>query len=339
MNSKVIKLVAGAGKTTYSIEYLKAHPNGLYLAFNNSVVDAVSARGFAARTIDSLFQSYIMPKLTAIIPIIAKEVQIKYLDTKKLTGYLSGVGNIHITSDGRILNRTKDTGISLETTNKQIYSMDFTNSLFIRKIFEMDCLNLTDSLRAEFSDFLIANYGPKIVHFIEQRFSYVIIDEAQDLSGFRENFAKLLFDSPIDLIVLGDDKQNINNGGEWFENLEPNEIKNKSFRCPEENCKWIRENLDIDICSDIPGGGYFSITFSDAMSYDDGRRTLLYNAKHGKAITEIVNGWTGPKNTIKGAKGETIDSDIVIIGKELNDKSLYTAITRTRRCVFSTIKA
>ena len=35
MNSKVIKCVAGAGKTTSSCEYMQTHKNGLYLAFNN----------------------------------------------------------------------------------------------------------------------------------------------------------------------------------------------------------------------------------------------------------------------------------------------------------------
>ena len=41
MNSEVIKFVAGGGKTTYSIEYLRKNANGIYLAFTNSVVNDI----------------------------------------------------------------------------------------------------------------------------------------------------------------------------------------------------------------------------------------------------------------------------------------------------------
>lgn len=55
MNSKVIKFVAGAGKTTYSEEYMSKNKNGIYLAFNNSVVDELKNKGYLCKTIDALF--------------------------------------------------------------------------------------------------------------------------------------------------------------------------------------------------------------------------------------------------------------------------------------------
>ena len=45
-NLRIIKCVAGAGKTTDSIKYLKEHSNGLYLAYTNSVVDDIKYKGY-----------------------------------------------------------------------------------------------------------------------------------------------------------------------------------------------------------------------------------------------------------------------------------------------------
>ena len=69
MNSKIIKVVAGGGKTTKSEKILRQQDNGLYLAFNNEVIDEMRLKGFICKTIDSLFSSYIIPKFTSVIPI------------------------------------------------------------------------------------------------------------------------------------------------------------------------------------------------------------------------------------------------------------------------------
>ncbi len=53
MNSRVIKCVAGAGKTRWSKDYVKTNGNGLYLAFTNSVVDELSSCGVISRTTSS----------------------------------------------------------------------------------------------------------------------------------------------------------------------------------------------------------------------------------------------------------------------------------------------
>lgn len=338
MSSKVIKFVAGAGKTTLSCEYMKAHKRGLYLAFNNDVVNMVSNRGFLSRTIDSFFQSYLIPKLTSIIPLIGANKKISYVNSDNLRTYLKGISNIKIALDGSLYNQTKKTAISLSNTNKQLHSMgDFPNSTFLKYIFDRDELRLTDELRAELSDYLIENYPDLIIDLIDSRFSYIIIDEAQDLKGYRERFAKLIYYSNINLIILGDENQNINNGGDWFESLSADEIQNISHRCPEPNCKWIRDNLQIDIYGNDNCSQITLIKWEEITKLDDGNRTLLYAQNAGKN-KEIISAWHGAKMTIKSAKGLTMDNDVVIIGTTLSKRNLYTAITRTRRNVYFTIK-
>ena len=338
MNSRVIKFVAGAGKTTFSEKYMKENKNGLYLAFNNSVVDELKNKGFLCKTIDSLFTSFIIPKLTSVIPLIASGAIIKYKADQNLNSYQKGYANIKIHEDGKIFNKSKDTYINLETDNVDLYSMgDFKSSLFIKSIFAKDTLNLNDQLRAELSYYIIKKYPKEIVKFLEKRFSYIIIDEAQDLKSYREEFAKLLYNSNINLIILGDDNQNINGGGIWFESLKPNLTEKKTYRCSENICKCIRDNLEIEIFGTENEGEYIKIENADVLKYDDGKRELLYYSNAG-SNKEIIKNWKGKKQTIKSAKGSTIRNDIIIIGEKLGRKNLYTAITRTTKSCYSTIK-
>ena len=174
---------------------------------------------------------------------------------------------------------------------------------------------------------------------MESRFPLVIIDEAQDLSNFREEFAKLIAKSKINVIVFGDVNQNINGGGEWFDKLTATDTKEESYRCPDDNCKWIRNNLDIKIFGNLNNGGINKIKISDVKSYDDSKRFLLYSQNPGKKsleIEEIIDNWSGPKSTIKKAKGETIESDIVVVGKTLSVKNSYVALTRTTKTAYIT---
>ncbi len=240
MNSKVIKFVAGGGKTTYCLDYLKNKKFGLYLAFNNSVVDSVQERGFLARTIDSFFQSFLIPKFLSDIPIIAKGAEIGYLNTDGLPDYLKGVGQYNIHSDGSIYYKNSFTDLTLNYDNVRLHADDVRHAVALRRIFTKNSLQITDNVRAGLSSYLINTFGQRIVSFVKSRFSYVIIDEAQDLSDYKEGFAKLLFESDLDLIVLGDDKQNIYGRGKWFESLAPDEERKHSYRCPERNCEWIR---------------------------------------------------------------------------------------------------
>ena len=337
MNSKVIKFVAGAGKTTYSEEYMSKYKNGIYLAFNNSVVDELKNKGYLCKTIDALFFSYIIPKFTSAIPLIANGAEIKYTNSENAESFQKGISNIKIEKDGTIYNQGKKTIINLNMKNEELHNMrNFPNSFFIKSIFAKDSLNINDQQRAELSYYIIEKYSNEVVEILESRFSYIIIDEAQDLKGYREEFAKLIYKSNIKLILLGDDNQNINGGGKWFEELKANETNIKTYRCTEKVCEWIRKNLEIEIYGNSNEGEYNTINFPEILSFDDGKRVLLYSANTGKN-GEILKNWKGKKETIKKVKGSTIEEDVVIIGASLNKKNLYTAITRTKRNVYSSI--
>ena len=337
MNSNVIKFVAGAGKTRYSEEYMNKNKNGIYLAFNNSVVDELKNKGFLCKTIDALFFSYIIPKFTSAIPLIANGAIINYSNSENAESFQKGRSNIKIEKDGSIYNQGKKTIINLNMKNEDLHKMrSFPNSFFIKSIFAKDSLNINDQQRAELSYYIIEKYANEVVEFLESRFSYIIIDEAQDLKGYREEFAKLIYNSNVKLILLGDDNQNINGGGEWFEKLKANENNTKTYRCTEKVCEWIRRNLEIEIYGNSNEGEYKVIDFSKILSLDDGKRVLLYSANTGKN-KEIIQNWKGRKETIKKVKGSTIEEDVVIIGESLNKKNLYTAITRTKKNAYSSV--
>lgn len=337
MSSRVIKFVAGGGKTTLSETILSNNERGLYIAFTNSVVRSIKDRGYLSRTIDSLFTSFILPKFTSAIPIIGDGAKITFIEDDSIPNYLQGVRNISVDSCGAIYNRAKATGFTMKTKNEELHMMsNQTNLQFLKHIFARDELRLTHKMRNSICSYIIGNYKEEVVKLLYDRFSYVIIDEAQDLSDYREEFAKVLFESSIPLIILGDVNQNIVNGGKWFEGLDATEVKTESFRCPDGNCKWIRDNLNIEIYGNSDESSFLTISFENVVNYDDGFKTLLYHSQAGRN-KDIINGWKGPKETIKSAKGRTISGDIVIIGNDLNVKSYYTAITRTKASVYSTI--
>ena len=119
--------------------------------------------------------------------------------------------------------------------------------------------------------------------------------------------------------------------------MKPTEIKNHSYRCPENNCNWIRDKLGIDIYGNDNTSILKIISTLDVSDYDDGKRVLLYSSDN-TFTRGIINSWTGEKRGIKNAKGSTITEDVIIIGKTMQYKFLYTAITQNTKNVFITIK-
>lgn len=339
MNSRVIKFVAGGGKTTFAINYMAKNRNGLYLAFTNSVVDEAKRSGYLSLTFDSLFSSYIIPKLAAHIPLIADGARVEIIKENDPNFITQGARRINIDESGGLSNGSRIiSGVTLATPNSALHIMGrFANSQFIKHIFGKESLCLGHLHVEGLANFLIKNYSESIINILKDRFSCIIIDESQDLKGYRESFAQLVYQSEVPIILLGDSNQNVNGGGLWFEDLSPTETKNFSYRCADGVCRWIRENLSVDIQGTNKEGAYINISLNDVPQLDDGIKKLLYRANSGHRIKPVIDNWRGPKGTIQSVKGETIDADIVIVGNTLNRYNLYTAITRTTKSVYSTV--
>ena len=156
--------------------------------------------------------------------------------------------------------------------------------------------------------------------------AFIEIARLMIMKNHLENFAKLIHKSKIESFFLGDSNQNINGGGTWFEELEATKIFNKSFRCPETNCQWIRNNLQINIYGNDFLSEFKEISLDEVLLYDDGKRILLYSAASG-GIKTIINKWKGKKYTIKSAKGKTLTEDVVIVGKTMNKSCFFIIST------------
>ncbi len=337
MHSKrVIKCAAGSGKTTDSIKFMKSNKNGLYLAFNNKVVNEISNAGYLGLTIDSLFFSYILPKMLTFIPLAAncKGVVLNQEATRESI-QKKNARNIKFNPDGTIKNQTSVVNATLNDTVASIAARNFPNRGALKYIFNNE-LHVTYDQAGALGGFLINKYPEQILWILRSRFDYIIIDEAQDLqSGFREDFAKLLYDNDFPVRLLGDSNQNINSGGKWFTQLKPDEEKNQSYRCPEGICKWIRQVVGVDIYGKDSDGIVCKVTVDAIKDLDNGKRTLLYYAKRNN--NEYIDNWSGEIYTIKKAKGLTIDQDIVILANDLKTNNLYTAMTRTTSNVYMTV--
>lgn len=337
MHSKrVIKCAAGSGKTADSIKFMKSNKNGLYLAFNNKVVNEISNAGYLGLTIDSLFFSYILPKMLTFIPLAAncKGVVLNQEATRESI-QKKNARNIKFNPDGTIKNQTSVVNATLNDTVASIAARNFPNRGALKYIFNNE-LHVTYDQAGALGGFLINKYPEQILWILRSRFDYIIIDEAQDLqSGFREDFAKLLYDNDFPVRLLGDSNQNINSGGKWFTQLKPDEEKNQSYRCPEGICKWIRQVVGVDIYGKDSDGIVCKVTVDAIKDLDNGKRTLLYYAKRNN--NEYIDNWSGEIYTIKKAKGLTIDQDIVILANDLKTNNLYTAMTRTTSNVYMTV--
>jgi hypothetical protein len=245
--------------------------------------------------------------------------------------------NINIDFEGKIYNKSKNLNISINMQNRELHKMVYEPSInYVKKIFGKDYLYLSDQFRSDLSMYILHNYPEQVVEYLRLRFSYIIIDEAQDLKGYKEEFAKLIFESNLKLYILGDENQNINGGGNWFESLVATEYNNLSYRSPETICEWIRGNLNIEIYGSDKVGSYNQIKTSEIKNYNSKSCYLIYNSRT-TAVKKILEDWKGKHNTIKSIKGTTIDSDILIVGTSLNCKNFYTAITRTTRNVYTTV--
>lgn len=338
MHSKrVIKCVAGSGKTTDSIKFMQSSKNGLYLAFNNKVVNEIANAGYLGLTIDSLFFSYILPKMLTFIP-LAANCRGVVLNQESIGEPIQkkNARNISFSPDGIIKNQTSIVNATLNDTMASIATRRFPNRDALKYIFNNELRVAYDQAGA-LSGFLINKYPEQILWILRSRFDYIIIDEAQDLqSGFREEFAKLLYDNDFPVRLLGDSNQNINGGGDWFNQLNSDEEKTRSCRCSEGVCEWIRQVVGVEIYGKDSDGIVCKVTVDTVKDLDNSTRTLLY-VKRTSRYAEYIDNWSGEVYTIRKSKGLTIKQDIVILANDLKTNNLYTAMTRTTNNVYTTV--
>lgn len=338
MNSRVIKCVAGSGKTTQSKHMMEREKNGLYIAYTNKVVNEMRDAGLMGKTIDSLFQSYIIPKFIRLFPLVSTKSRLRYVQFSEIPSKLKAIEKIGIDpEDGTILFGSVRKAYSLYSARNEL--PEGREDFFIKIMFSDEACLITDRVREQLSLLIINRYPDELLDILQRRFGFIIIDEAQDLKGYREKFAELLHVSNIETTFFGDENQNIMGGGKWFENLQADKYDNQSHRCPRDVCSWIRDNLDINIIGDeLKQGSFQQITYADIEALDDDARVLLYPNANGKN-GEVVRKWNGKKYTIGTAKGLTIDDDIVVIGNKLSKRNLYTALTRTTKNAYCTTKS
>ena len=225
---------------------------------------------------------------------------------------------------------------TLNDTVASIATRNFPNRDALKYIFNNE-LHVTYDQAGALGGFLINKYPEQILWILRSRFDYIIIDEAQDLqSGFREDFAKLLYDNNFPVRLLGDSNQNINGGGDWFSQLNPDEEKTQSCRCSEGICKWIRRVIGIEIYGKDSDGIVCKVVVDTVKDLDNSTRALLY-VKRTSRYAEYIDNWSGEVYTIRKSKGLTIKQDIVILANDLKTNNLYTAMTRTTNNVYTTV--
>lgn len=343
MNYQKISFVAGGGKTTSACNYLSKYSGGLYLAFNKKIVSELDSYGFLSRTFDSFFQRYVIPKCIELLPIISKKSTIKYADerTQELHKYLKSISSLSVDANGNIFYKGVITGATLRDTNYLIKTKKDAGEKYYKTIynaFGYSCTWITDELRKGIMIFLLNKHVDLVINLIKKRFNYVIIDEAQDMKNHIELFTKALIDNNVKVVLYGDENQNINQGGHYFESLYTTETQTLSYRCSEGVCSWIRNELNIPIIGQDKPGCYKQVDLAEIEKYDNGNRTLLYQ-KIAPYNEKILRNWSGETYTIQESKGMTIDGEIVVLGKTLSKKFLYTAITRGTSNVYSTIES
>ena len=221
-----------------------------------------------------------------------------------------------------------------------------------------------DLYRDGVSDFAIqlnAKTNGAVVERLERIYSYLIIDEVQDLAGYDLDVLDLLLSSRINLMVVGDPRQHTfsTNLGprnksycgaglvRWFSKRKDQctlESRNYSYRCNQAICDFadtLFPDLPPTISRDVPETGHdgvFTLPANLLRDYlrDHGPVTALRYDKNADTLSL-------PAMNIGVAKGSTHDRVIIFPTKPMlvyladgdtsklkTPEKLYVAVTRAR---------
>ena len=210
------------------------------------------------------------------------------------------------------------------------------------------------------------NTLPDIKTRIETYFDQFIIDEIQDIGGRDFNFLKNLMKTNIEMLFVGDFFQhtfdtsrdgNVNKS--LYENKDDYEREftaygfeidtktlNKSWRCNSEICKFINDNLGIDIQSHYEVSQDKNIYFIDSQTQ---KNDILGNNNIIKLHYQNSSTYGNFHKNWGDVKGEDCYNDICVMLNKATAKlypnklsklspstknKLYVAITRARNNVY-----
>ncbi len=199
---------------------------------------------------------------------------------------------------------------------------------------------------------------------IKKYFDIFVIDEVQDISGRDFNFLETLIDTPVEMLFVGDfyqhtyntsadGKTNVSLFDEFSAYSKRFEKKGmivdcttlvNSWRCGEHVCSFVRDNLGIEIHSNIGVTGEINLLEDDEIKeiWDNPKVIKLHYQKASDFGTQHKN-WGE-------TKGEDCYQDVcVLLNKTsmqayknhklntlaaLTRNKLYVAVTRARRNVY-----
>lgn len=198
---------------------------------------------------------------------------------------------------------------------------------------------------------------------LEKYYDYILIDEVQDYSGYDYDFLLKITELNINLVYVGDffqhtyessmdgskNKNLYNNYKNYiknFKNMSVEEnILEKSYRCDEKICGFIRENLGINIYSRKTSSKIIIKECIDEKEIDD----IINNNKIKKLYYQKSYNYYGENINWGDSKGSTYNDICVILNpqtyklyknQELNKlpgktkNKFYVACTRTKNNLY-----
>lgn len=330
MDKKLILAVAGAGKTTYIINNVKYGKRTLILTYTDANYENIIQK--------------IRIENNGVIP--DNVTVFTYFGFLYQFCYKPFLADIYLAQ-----------GISFEVNkNKYVRQNDI-------KYF-MDQHNRFYSNRFAFF-FEKCGIIDDIIRRIEKYFDVFIIDEIQDLSGRDFNFLEKMMSAKVDIMFVGDFNQhtystsfdgNVNQSlfddiSQYKKRFEKKgivideELLQKSWRCGEQVCEFIRKCLQIEIYSNVGTTGDISFIVDESKIEE-----ILNDDDIVKLHYQKASGYGANHRNWGETKGEDCYQDVcVLLNKTTLTKykkgelsalpattknKLYVALTRAKGNVY-----
>ncbi|MBD5526731.1 MAG: AAA family ATPase [Lachnospiraceae bacterium] len=332
MDKRVIFAVAGAGKTTYIVDNLTSTKRSLIVTY--TIANCENLRKKITEKFDGVWPSNVT--LLSYFSFLHGFCYKPFLSDMYKT-----CGIIYKPNPNRF-ERQNDLSYYM-TDNRYLYSNRL--SLFMEK------------------QGILEDIKNRICKYFDE----FIIDEIQDISGRDFSFLENLMENSIDMLFVGDfyqhtydTSQDGNVNGKLFESkkiyearfankgfIVDNTTLKKSWRCSQNICQYIRDNLDIDISSNRGETDNTTIEFIDnkqqinfilmddkiiKLHYQNGAKVGAYHKNWGETKGEDCYQDVCVMLNKKTAKERTAGRLAELPPSTKN--KLYVAITRAKGNVY-----